>query len=333
MRSLTDGQIMNNGRFFEAVQGDLEKIDRELERNLTSNIPLIAQVGKYILRSGGKRIRPLLFVLSARLCDYGGDKTYPFSIIFEYLHAATLLHDDVVDNANIRRGNTSANAIWGNSASVLVGDFLLAKSFSLATLHRHQRLLELLSGITTEMAEGEVLELIQSDNLELSEEEYLEVVRRKTAVLIAGACHLGAVMAAAPEPKERALLGYGMGVGMAFQLIDDNLDYEATAEELGKPVGGDLREGKVTVPLIHTLSRCTPRERERVREVMESSPLEEAGFEEVKALIGRYGGLAHARDLASRYVEEAKESLAPFPDSATRRILLEVSDYVIERRR
>ncbi len=324
---------MNNGLFFEAVQEDLKKIDRELELNLTSNVPLIAQVGKYILRSGGKRLRPLLFVLSARLCDYAGDNTYPFSIIFEYLHAATLLHDDVVDNADIRRGATSANAVWGNSASVLVGDFLLAKSFWLATAHRNQRMLSLLSDITTEMAEGEVLELIQSDNLELTQEEYLEVVRRKTAVLIAGACHLGAVIAAAPEPKERAMLGFGHHLGMAFQLIDDNLDYEATTEELGKPVGGDLREGKVTLPLIHTLARCTPEERERVREVMESAPLEEADFQEVKAIISRYGGLAVGRELATDYIAKAKVELAPFPDSPTKGILLELSDYVIERRK
>jgi len=324
---------MTNGRFFEAIQDDLKKIDRELERNLTSSVPLIAQVGKHILHSGGKRLRPLLFVLSSRLCDYSGNNTYPFSIIFEYLHAATLLHDDVVDNADIRRGATSANAIWGNSASVLVGDFLLAKSFWLATAHRHQRLLELLSTITTEMAEGEVLELIQSDNLELTEEEYLEVVRRKTAVLIAGACHLGAVIANTPEPQERALLGFGHALGMAFQLIDDNLDYEATAEELGKPVGGDLREGKVTLPLIHTLSRCTPEECQRIREIMDAAPLEEAGFAEVKGIIGRYGGLDAGRELAKRYVAEAQEALAAFPDSPTKSLLLELSDYVIERRK
>lgn len=324
---------MHNGRLFEAVREDLKRIDQELERNLTSSVPLISQVGTYILKSGGKRLRPLLFVLSARLCGHEGNNTYPFSIIFEYLHAATLLHDDVVDNADIRRGATSANALWGNSASVLVGDFLLAKSFWLATSHRHQRLLELLSGITTEMAEGEVLELIASDNLELTQEEYLEVVRRKTAVLIAGACHLGAVIAAAPEPHERALLGYGTALGMAFQLIDDNLDYEATAAELGKPVGGDLREGKVTLPLIHTLARCSPEERERIREVMESAPLEEADFAEVKAIIGRHGGLDIGRSLAREYVAEAKGHLSAFPDSPTRDILLELSDYVIERRK
>jgi octaprenyl-diphosphate synthase len=324
---------MNNGRFFEAVQEDLQKIDRELERNLISNVPLIAQVGRYIFRSGGKRLRPLLFVLSSRLCDYNGEGAYPFSIIFEYLHAATLLHDDVVDNATIRRGSTSANAVWGNSASVLVGDFLLAKSFWLATGHRHQGMLEHLSAITTEMAEGEVLELIQSDNLELTEEEYLEVVRRKTAVLIAGACHLGAVMATAPEPREKALLDFGVGLGMAFQLIDDNLDYEATAEELGKPVGGDLREGKVTLPLIHALRLATPQERERVRSVMDSAPIEEADFTEIKAIINRYGGLAAGRELAGRYIAQAKGSLAAFPDSPTKDILLALSDYIIERRK
>jgi octaprenyl-diphosphate synthase len=324
---------MQNGRFFEAVKEDLKNIDRELERNLTSSVPLVSQVGTYILRSGGKRLRPLLFVLSARLCNYSGNNTYPFSVIFEYLHAATLLHDDVVDNADIRRGATSANAIWGNSASVLVGDFLLAKSFWLATSHRQQRLLELLSGITTEMAEGEVLELIQSDNLELTQDEYLEVVRRKTAVLIAGACHLGAVIAKAPEREERALLGFGLGLGMAFQIIDDNLDYEATAEELGKPVGGDLREGKVTLPLIHTLSRCSPEEREHIKEVMDAAPLPESGFAEVKAIIGRHGGLDVGRSLAKGYVAEAKAHLEVFPPSPTKDVLLELSDYVIERRK
>ncbi|MFH0809368.1 MAG: polyprenyl synthetase family protein [Pseudomonadota bacterium] len=324
---------MENGRFFEAAREDLKQIDLELDQNLTSSVPLIAQVGRYILQSGGKRLRPLLFVLSARLCDYQGKGAHGFSIIFEYLHAATLLHDDVVDNADIRRGATSANAVWGNSASVLVGDFLLAKSFWLATAHHDQRMLALLSDITTEMAEGEVLELVQSDNLDLTQEEYLEVVRRKTAVLIAGACHLGAVMAGAPQPQEQALRDFGTSLGMAFQLIDDNLDYEATIEELGKPVGGDLREGKVTLPLIHTLARCTPEQKARIKEVMDSAPIEEAAFEEIKGIIGNHDGLEAGRHMAARYINEAKASLVPFADGPVKQLLYDIADYVISRRR
>jgi len=324
---------MNNGRFFEAVKADLEKIDQELERNLQTSIPLISQVGTYILKSGGKRLRPLLFVLASRLCGYKGADAYPFSIIFEYLHAATLLHDDVVDNADIRRGATSANAVWGNPASVLVGDFLLAKSFWLATTHKSQRLLELLSGVTQEMAEGEVLELVQSDNLELTQEEYLEVVRRKTAVLIAGACHLGAVMAEADNAVEKRLAGFGMDLGMAFQLVDDNLDYEATSEELGKPVGGDLREGKVTLPLIHTLARCTEDERVRLKEIMESEEIGEPDFREAKEIIARYGGIEAGKELAQSYISSAKKNLEPFEDSPTKSILLELADYVLARRK
>ena len=317
---------------FSQLDADLQRIEEEIDKNLHSSVPLIAHVSRYIIRSGGKRLRPLLMVLSTRLLDSQADNQHALSIVFEYLHAATLLHDDVVDNAELRRGRPSANTLWGNAAVVLVGDFLLATSFFLSVLSGNIKILRVLSETTTLMAEGEVLQLINSDNLEISEGDYIEVITRKTAILIAASCQIGAIVGDATEDQEEAMRRFGLNLGIAFQLRDDYLDYAGTEEEVGKPVGKDLLEGKITLPLIRALVSSNSKDRRRLVDLITSESMHEEIFLEIKRIIDQYQGLEYTDQLANRYIAEAKSALEVFPPSPTRESLLEISDYVITRR-
>lgn len=318
---------------FQLIEEDLKKVELQFEENLRSEVTLIPTVGRYILASGGKRIRPLLVLLSARLCGYRGERSIPLASIVEFVHTATLLHDDVVDNANLRRGQKSANTVWGNEASVLVGDFLFSKSFSLMVADGDLEVLKALSDATTRMAEGEVLQLLKTCDLAISEEDYLEVVINKTAVLIAAACHIGAVLGRAPGAQVKALREFGMDVGIAFQLMDDCLDYVADREQFGKAVGADLEEGKITLPLIHTIRECSDAERSRVASIVEKEGLDPADLQWTLALIARYGGIEFTREQARRRIQAAKERLSSFPAGVEREALETVADYVLTRGR
>jgi len=271
-------------------------------------------------------------VLAARLLNYQGNDHYGLSIVFEYLHAATLLHDDVVDNAELRRGSPSANTLWGNAAVVLVGDFLLATSFFLSVMSGNLKILRILSETTTSMAEGEVLQLINSDNLEITEEEYIEVIKRKTAILISAACQIGAILAGAEEEQEEAMRRFGLNLGIAFQLRDDFLDYTGSEEEFGKPVGKDLQEGKITLPLIHTLQSSNDGDRQQLVELITSDRNYEQIFTKVKKIIQDYQGLDYTEKLADHHIAEAKSALSIFPASPTRQSLIEIAEYVVTRR-
>lgn len=314
------------------LEADLQCIEREIEKNLRSTVPLIAHVSRYIIQSGGKRFRPLLMVLTARLLNYQGKDDYPLSIVFEYLHAATLLHDDVVDNAELRRNRPAANTLWGNAAVVLVGDFLLATSFSLSVSSGNLKILRVLSDTTTTMAEGEVMQLINSNNLEITEEDYIEVITRKTAILIAAACRIGGILGKADPDQEENLQRFGLNLGIAFQLRDDFLDYAGSMDEVGKPVGNDLKEGKITLPLIRALSLSNAQDRRQLTDILVSDDLDDGAFTEVKRLIGRYRGLDYTSELAHRHIAIAKDALATFPPSPTRETLYEIADYVVTRR-
>jgi octaprenyl-diphosphate synthase len=318
--------------FFAQLDDDLQLIEEEIKKNLHSSVPLIALVTRYIMRSGGKRLRPLLMVLASRLSNYQGNYHSALSIVFEYLHAATLRHDDVVDNAELRRGRPSANTLWGNAAVVLVGDFLLATSFLLTVMSGNLRILQVLSETTTSMAEGEVLQLINSDNLEISEEDYIEVVTRKTAILISAACQIGAILGEADEEQEEAMRIFGLNLGIAFQLRDDFLDYAGSEEEFGKPVGKDLQEGKITLPLIHALQSSNEADRRRLVELITSEGNYEKAFAEVKTIIQQYQGLDYTDQRASNYIAVAKSALSIFPPSPTLESFLEIADYTLTRR-
>ncbi|MHB8763350.1 MAG: polyprenyl synthetase family protein [Deferrisomatales bacterium] len=316
------------------VEAELHRVDLQFEENLRSEVPLIPTIGRYILSSGGKRVRPLLLLLSARLCGYRGDRSIPLAAIVEFTHTATLLHDDVVDNANLRRGQRAANTVWGNSASVLVGDFLFTKSFSLLVGDGDLRVLRAMSDATTRMAEGEVLQLLNSCDVGISEESYLQVVINKTAVLIAAACEIGALLGGAPPERVEAMRRFGMEVGIAFQLMDDCLDYVADRDAFGKAVGADLAEGKITLPLIHTVRQCTDVERALVQAVVEKQgELAAEDLGAVLELIRRYQGIEFTRAEAARRIGEAKNQLARFNPGPERAALAAVADYVITRGR
>jgi len=314
------------------VEDDLKRIEGEIEKNLSSSVPLIAHISRHIIRSGGKRLRPLLMVLAARLTGYQGENHYPLSIVFEYLHAATLLHDDVVDSAEVRRNKPAANTIWGNPAAVLVGDFLLATSFALAVSSGHLKILSVLSETTTRMAEGEILQLINSHNLEISEQEYIEVITRKTAILIAASCQIGAIFGGADHKREEAMRSFGLNLGISFQLRDDVLDYTGSEEEVGKPIGQDLGERKITLPLIYTLATSNRKDRQRLVTLITADEITRETFTEVNRFIEHYRGIEYTSRLAERHITLAKEALTTFAPSATWEILAAIADYVVTRR-
>ncbi|MCM2357032.1 MAG: polyprenyl synthetase family protein [Geobacteraceae bacterium] len=310
---------------------DLKNVELQFKKDLQSDVPLIRKVGEYVLSSGGKRIRPALLLLSAKLCGYRGDRHVPLASVIEFIHTATLLHDDVVDNANLRRGIASANTLWGNEASVLVGDFLFSKSFSLMVADGDLQVLKVLSAATTIIAEGEVLQLISTSDMDLTEERYIEVVKCKTAILLSAACQAGAILGRAEPAREAALRDFGLSLGIAFQLMDDTLDYVASEEQFGKSIGHDLEEGKITLPLIHTLQRCTPAERESIGEIVDKELLDKSDFQTVFELVNRYGGIDYTIARARDYIAEAKALLGVFDASPDKVALLGLADYVVTR--
>lgn len=319
-------------RIYASIRPELERIERAIRRHLSSSVPLIEVVGRYIMESGGKRLRPLLMVLSSKLCGYQGDQDADLSVVFEFLHAATLLHDDVVDNAEIRRTRPAANTLWGNPAVVLVGDFLYSKAILMTVLYNDLRILEVLSETTTRMAEGEVLQLIHSDDLETDETAYMEVILRKTAVLMSAACRIGAIFAQAPAAQEKALSDYGRHLGLAFQLIDDALDYVGTVDELGKPVGNDLQEGKATLPLIYAMAHAEASHRNLIRTVFTAERQTPEDIQALQQLVRELGGVDYTMQRAAEHVAMAKEKLEVFSPGPTKRLLQDIADYVLCRR-
>jgi octaprenyl-diphosphate synthase len=316
---------------FDLIKDDIKKVEDEFRKNLSSEVHLIRKVGEYILSSGGKRFRPLLMLLSARLCDYREDRHIPLAAVVEFIHTATLLHDDVVDNADLRRGNASANSLWGNAASVLIGDYLLSKAFYLAVSDGNIRLMDVLARTTTRMAEGEVLQLIKHSDAEATEEDYIKVITNKTAVLFSASCQVAGVLSGVSEEKEQSLARYGMDVGIAFQLMDDCLDYTSKDEDLGKAVGNDLREGKVTLPLIKAYRGSSPDEREIIRRAVTAEGEDEARLEEIMCLINKHDGIEYTLTKARALIESAKSQLEVFEPNVERAAMIAVADYVIER--
>jgi octaprenyl-diphosphate synthase len=314
------------------IGDDLKKVDLEFRKNLRSNVPIIAAIGEHLLFSGGKRLRPILLLLSARACGYQGEAHISLASLIEFIHTATLLHDDVVDRAELRRGMESANAKWGNEACVLVGDFLFTKCFSLLVENGNRKILQTVAHATTLMAEGELDELIKTNDLSLAEADYFSIITGKTAALFSAATQVGAILGAASEEKEAALTRFGMDLGIAFQLVDDNLDYTSREEEFGKKIGIDLQEGKITLPLIFTLSHCTAQESAIIRKAVESDPLTKESFFEVLTIIDKYQGVAYTWEKAKEYIARAKRHLRLLPDSKEKEALLLLSDFVLERR-
>lgn len=313
------------------LKDDMEAVERQFEKHLMSDVKLVSQVGNYVLSSGGKRIRPMLLLLCSRLCEYQGDKHIDLAGVVEFIHTATLLHDDVVDSANLRRGNRSANSVWGNQASVLVGDFLFAKSFSVMVGSESLRILKILSDTTTQLAEGEILQLINTCDLEVDEPRYLQVVRDKTAILIAASCQVAGVLAGVDEQHESALREFGLEIGTAFQLMDDALDYVADEKDFGKERGHDLYEGKMTLPLIHAFANATEHEQQEISRIIEAEELVKEDLDYICELIDAKNGISYTHSKASERIEKAKQLLSVFPDNEARQALYTLADYVVSR--
>jgi octaprenyl-diphosphate synthase len=313
------------------VQPDLIRIETALADNLDPYLDLVSDVAHHILFSGGKRLRPLLMILSARLCGYGGDQLYRFSTIFEYLHAATLLHDDLVDGARVRRGKTVAHTVWDNPTAVLTGDFLLARSLTIAADSGRPAVIRVIAEITESMSQGEIHQLMRKGALDLSEAEYMEVIRRKTAVLFQGACRISAILADAEPARETALADYGRHLGLAFQMADDLLDYTADSGALGKTVGADLREGKLTLPVIHALAGAGGADREKIAAIIADPDFSTADFGALVELLRRCGGIDYTRRRAAEHIGRAKTALEAFDASPAREILLDIADYALAR--
>jgi octaprenyl-diphosphate synthase len=292
---------------------------------------VVSEVAGHILFSGGKRLRPLLMVLSARACGYNGDYDKTFSTIFEYLHVATLLHDDLVDDASLRRGKPVAHTVWDSSTAVLVGDFLLARALSIAAETRLPRVISVIADITENMSQGEIHQLLRKGDLNLSEAEYMEVIRRKTAVLFQGACRVSALIADAEPARETALADYGYNLGMAFQIVDDLLDYTQETATLGKGAGADLREGKLTLPVIHALKSASPADRAVMESIIRNTDFSIDEFRLLVEMLEKYGGLAYARFLARDRITAAKNALAVFSASETKEVLLGLAQYALTR--
>ena len=320
-------------RLKAAIAPLAELTDQALRQNLASHVPFIEEVGAYGIFSGGKRLRPVLFMLVARLLGREADPKY--AAIFEYLHAATLLHDDVIDEAGLRRGRKAARKVYGNEAVILVGDFLFSKAYSLAVELSDQRFVAALARCTTTMAEGQVLELLATGEWELAPQRYLEVIVAKTAVLMAAACEMGAIFAGASQAVVDALYDYGLRLGVAFQLVDDALDYGGTQQEFGKPVGHDLAEGKVTLPFIHVRDSSPPPVSRRLVELARRADSEPEALAEARRVVVEGGGVDYTLAVARSYTMSALEPLAALEkelEPTALELLKAIASYVVRRR-
>ncbi len=318
---------------WEAYREELEGVEEQVQKNLDSGVALVNTVAAHILSSGGKRIRPLFVSLCARLCGYSGRDHLLLGSLVEFIHTATLLHDDVVDDADVRRGRQAARKVWGNQISILVGDYLYSRAMCQLVEFRNQAINEALSEACRKMAEGEVLQLYYNGNPLMPEPEYLRIIEHKTAGLIAASCKIGAIAGGAVDDQQDALFRFGQRLGIAFQLADDTLDYAADGDRLGKTLGQDLRQGKATLPLLHLLQHCSGRDREMIKDRMETRTLSEEDLHRILNLMQEFGSIAYSMDRAQAFVAAAKRDLDLFEDGNPKRALSIAADYMVTRDR
>jgi len=320
---------MTSQRIHDTVADDFSRVNDLIIKRLASDVPLVEKIAQYIIESGGKRLRPLLVLLSSQAVGYKGDGHLKLAAVIEFLHTATLLHDDVVDTSDLRRGRSTANARWGNAPSVLVGDFLYARAFEMMVELQSLRIMDVLSHATAVIAEGEVLQLMNVKNPDVSEDSYMEVIHNKTAMLFEAASHTGALLAGASAEQERSLRDYGKHLGLAFQLVDDLLDYQGNAEDMGKNVGDDLAEGKTTLPLIHAMSKGTPQEQRLIRQA-----IRKGGLDDLPAILDtvrRTGALDYTMAKATEQASLAAACLDVLPGSDHKHALGLLADLAVSR--
>jgi len=324
-RSLTEREIL------DLVQADLEKVERVIGLESIASVEAVTTIGKYLQTSGGKRLRPILVLLSARLVGEINEAAIRMAAVVEMIHTATLVHDDVIDTARTRRGRPSTNAIWGNHTCVLSGDWLYMQAFQVALRERSFHVLDLLISLTQMMVEGELLQLERLRKIDISEPDYMELVDRKTASLFSACARLGALTTGVDEATETRLGEFAWNLGMAFQLVDDVLDFTSRESVLGKPVGNDLREGKVTLPLLYALTEASPEERQLVEAVLADGGYDNVPFSRILRIIDDHDGVARARERAGSFIQKARAIITEFPDSPYRRALAAVAELITER--
>ncbi|MGC9972055.1 MAG: polyprenyl synthetase family protein [Bryobacteraceae bacterium] len=331
MESGNAGISMTSREIVGLVEAELRQVEREISLEWIASVDAITTIGLYLQASGGKRLRPMLVLLASKLIGDGGESAIRLGAVVEMIHSATLVHDDIIDDARTRRGRPSTNIKWGNHTSVLAGDWLYMQAFQIALRERNFHILDLLIGVTQTMVEGELLQLQRIGSMEVTEADYMDLVERKTADLFSTCARLGAIVAGADSATEDKLGEYAWNVGMAFQLIDDILDFTAHENVLGKPVGNDLWEGKVTLPLIYALEEAGPEERRMVATVLEDRNYERVPFTSILELIRRGRGVERVRERARLFTERARALIGEFPESAYQRALYAVTELVTDR--
>jgi octaprenyl-diphosphate synthase len=320
-------------QIFEPIRQDLEAVEREFVQHIQSRVALIPEMGRYLQKSGGKRVRPAVLLMASRLSGYTGDRAVLYAAVVEFIHTATLVHDDIIDGADMRRGRLAAHSRWGNDITVLLGDYLYIKSMALALTHDSLDLVRLLCDVTLRMIEGELYQLTKAGDVDITEEEHFDIIRRKTAYLFGGCAQIGGLLGKIGAEREAALREYGFNLGVAFQLVDDLLDYTADQVALGKPIGGDLREGKVTLPIIYLRERGGEEAYQLVRTVVAQRTVSPDEWREILRLLGEHRATELAFERAVEYAERAKACLAPFPPGRERDALMALPDYVLARDR
>lgn len=314
------------------IKSELTEVERVIAERLSSSVPFVTHVAEYVARDGGKRLRPIFCLFSSRLSGARDRKAIDCAVAMEFFHTATLMHDDVIDNAEIRRGKTAVNARWGNQVAVLVGDFFYCRASDLLVGTENLRIIDLVSQVMRITTEGEIFEIVKSNDLTTTEEDYLKIVEQKTAVLFSASCEIGGLLGNVSEEFSSALRRYGLSIGIAFQLADDVLDYVSDSSQFGKLKGTDLKEGKLTLPLILALRKAHESEQRLIKDALIAEKLEEGPLREIVSLLEKYGSLDATLARARDYVEKAKESLSVFKPSIEKEALMSLADYVIQRR-
>lgn len=323
---------INVQNIFSSYAEELKTVEKQLLGIFSSNVFLIPMVGQHIISGGGKRMRPLFLLLSADLCGHQGSNRAMLGAIIEAIHTASLLHDDVIDGAETRRGKPASQALWGNQVVILVGDFLYSKALKIAVDQKNQKIMEALSDATTKMTEGEILQLNKVGDPEITREEYFDIIAAKTGVLISAACRIGGILANQSAENEMALARFGMKTGIAFQLADDILDYVADEQNLGKKLGKDLEEGKITMPLIYLLKNASGAEQDEIRDIIKEMAESEEGLQRIITLFAQYHAIDESLKIAKDLIEEAKAELKVFPDSVRKEALLTMAEYAMHRK-
>lgn len=318
---------------WERYRPDLNRTEEKIREILSTVEPAISEVGNHLLSSGGKRIRPILVILSSRLFGVSDDNVSTLACSVEFIHTASLIHDDVVDGAVLRRGRPAAHSIWGNQVVILVGDFLYANALRLANLLKRQKIMDALCTATAKMSEGELIQLSKKGRIDISEEDYMKIINGKTAILMSAACEGGAVLGNATEEQQQALASFGLNFGYAFQIVDDILDYKAEESEFGKTLGKDLEEGKITLPLIYLLNDADDSEIEQIKEIIHADSIVEADLAYIRHLLRKHNSIEKCYERAIDFINKAKASLEIFGDSPEKTALLTISDYVITRKK